>query len=117
MPHLAVEYTENLKRELDLPRLLKELHCSLSDCQGLDINRVKSRLIQHPEVLGGPNASPIKMVHVTLSVLSGREVEVRKGYGRALNDTLHRVLPAAMHSLVSLTVEIREMDRDCYQKN
>ena len=117
MPHLTVEYSKSLSDKIPMDQILKKLHLSLEACSGLDLNRVKSRLVEHAVVLGGKGALEIQMVHVTLAILSGRDPETKKSYSQTLFDTVVSSVPVGVLSSISLTIEIRDMDRDSYIRN
>lgn len=114
MPHLTIEYSKNLEKEVDVQKLLLVAHNSLIDCPGIDMSRVKSRLHSTDRVLNQTDAHEITMIHVTLAVLVGHEIEHRKIYGRKLFDTLKSLIPKNQSETTALSVEVREMDRDFY---
>ena len=114
MPHLTIEYSKSLNKDVDTHALLKAIHTSIDGCDGVDMNRVKSRLIEHENVLNGKDAHAIGMIHVTLAILSGRDIETKKSYGKALFDALKANVPEKVRQSASLTVEIRDMEQACY---
>ncbi len=115
MPHLTVECSENLKTKINTESLLKTLHNSVKQCAGVDIERVKSRLVVHHQVLKGKDARETQMIHVTLALLSGRDEKSRKEYASILMNTLQSLIPKELSP--SLSVEVREMDQETYLKN
>ena len=116
MPHLTIEHTKNLEHKIDTQNLITMLHQSLKNCVGLDMNRVKSRLVCHEQVICGPGASEIQMIHVTLSILSGRDLPTRKSYSEPLFQVLQD-FTSKQAQPISLTVEVREMERETYFRN
>lgn len=114
MPHLTIEYSKNLEKEMDVHKLLHDVHNSLIDCPGIDMSRVKSRLHATDHVLNQKDAREVKMVHVMLAVLAGHEAEHRKSYGNTLFQTIKRFIPEKLIQTTALSVEVREMDRDFY---
>jgi len=116
MPHLCVEYTKNLESEVDVTDVLRSLHLATLKCAGVDINRVKSRLVEHQIVLSGDQATATKMIHVSMAILSGRDAETRKAYGQQLFEVLENKCQQVERPL-SLTVEIRELEKNCYFRN
>ena len=113
MPHLIVEVTKDLERQINVPNLVKELHLSLRGSKGLDMKRVKSRSYICDKVLNGDNAEVISMIHVSLDVLSGRDAETKKQMGHAVYKTLKEFCKTVTQPL-SLTVEVRDMDKEFY---
>ena len=114
MPHLTIEYSRSLADQIDTKKLLKAIHSSIDGCDGVDMNRVKSRLIAHDQVINGNDAHEINMIHVTLAILSGRDLETKKSYGKALFVKLKENVPESVRQSASLTVEIRDMEQACY---
>ena len=86
----------------------------MENCPGVDMSRVKSRLVEHEKILNGKNATEIQMIHVTLAVLSGRDTATKKIYGQALFNSLKESVTQEIRNTAALTVEIRDMDKDCY---
>lgn len=115
MPHLTIEYSKNLEKKLDLKNILRDAHTSLIDCPGIDMSRVKSRLHSCEYVLNQNDARDVDMIHITLSILSGRDGASKKKYGEKLYASLKKNVPEQMP--VALSVEIRDMDQDSYVRN
>ena len=115
MPHLTVEYTQNLKTKVNMPLILEKLHSSLKVAPGIEMNRVKSRLIHTDRVIVDSDAVEIHMIHVTAYILTGRDVQTRKLYGEILFEELMK--QASFIPDISLTVEVREMERASYFRN
>ena len=116
MPHLTLEYSKNLESKIDSHALISALHQSLNSCAEIDMNRLKSRAFCTSDVISGGKGHLIQMLHVTLAVLSGRPEEVRKGFGQRLYDALTECVDNSIGAC-SLTVEVREMDRNSYFRN
>lgn len=113
MPHIIIEYSDNVAPALDMGGLAAALHETLA-AQGVDRHRIKTRAVLLPHSIVGeaaPNAG--RMVHVHLALMEGRDVPTRKAYGQALYDALAgRVKPVLPDC--SLTLEVREMVRETY---
>jgi 5-carboxymethyl-2-hydroxymuconate isomerase len=113
-----MEYSTNIRPLPNLHEVLKELHeilpTVLTDCDplsiksravGLDIFRVANQ----PEGAG--------LVHLEVAIMTGRTSENRKATSGALVQMLGRHFRDAMESQpLSITVEIREMEKMSYGK-
>lgn len=108
MPHIIVEYSQNLQGELDVPALLTSLHETLA-AGGIDKSRIKTRAIVCEAVVGEKGLSG-KMAHATLLLLEGRDIPTKKQYG----DALHAVLKNAVPEGCAATLEIRDMIKETY---
>lgn len=114
MPHVTIEYSKNLEHEVELPKLLHDIHTSLIGCPGIDMSRVKTRLHSCNSVLNETDAREVKMIHVTLAILSGRNNAEKKTCGEKLFAALKQNIPEKIVSNTALSVEVRDMDRDNY---
>lgn len=116
MPHIIVEYSENLSR-VNIPVLLSDLHQSLADQETVDIAAIKTRAHAIPEgflVIGAADDLN-EFLHITLKLLPGRDVSLKKRMAEAL----HNVACGAVHTEYSnccITVEVMELDGETYIK-
>lgn len=113
MPHIHLEYSKNLAEHIEMPKLLADLHTALAD-QDVDKARIKVRaFVTNDSVVGVHDYNEGSMMHVTLSVLQGRDVPLRKQYGQALHNVLKNAVPDHF-SDCAVTLEVREMLSDTY---
>jgi 5-carboxymethyl-2-hydroxymuconate isomerase len=117
MPHLTIEYSENLKSKIDADLLLKTLHDTTRKCAGIDMDRVKSRLLMHHKVLSGDQGVEVSMIHLTFAILEGRALELRKEYSNLFHEALLHFVSVAKLPSVSLSIEVREMNKECYRRS
>ena len=118
MPHLILEYSNNLPAGTDVPVVLRRLHDALAALGPFDVADIKSRAVAHNVFVAGSGASDAAFVHVELAILSGRDPETRRAAGAALLDVLREELAELYDTHpCSLTVEVREMDRASYAKD
>lgn len=113
MPHIIVEYSQNMGPDLDIPELLTDLHEALT-AQGVDKGRIKTRAIPvlH-SVVGHSAANDGHMAHLTLLLLEGRDLPTRQAMGQALYQLLGDVLKKSFPECL-VTLEVREMVKDTY---
>lgn len=113
MPHIILEYSQNMGPDLDLPEIISDLHNSLA-VQGVDKARIKTRAIPllH-SVVGAHEANDGQMAHVTLLLLEGRDIPTRQAYGKALHDALSAAVKTDFPEC-AVTLEVREMVKDTY---
>jgi len=117
VPHLVLEYTANVPDEPDPDRVLRRLHETLAKSGPFDLANVKSRLVRHEGFRIADGAPDRAFVHLTVSVLAGREADVLRGTGEALVAALRASFPrAAAERRCDFTVELREMRKDLYFK-
>ena len=113
MPHIIVEYSQNMGPDLDLPQILTDLHEMLA-AQGVDKARIKTRAIPllH-SVVGLNEANEGHMAHLTLLLLEGRDIPTRQTYGQALHGVLARAVKDEFPDC-AVTLEVRDMVKDTY---
>ncbi len=113
MPHLVVEYTENLAATIDPGALILKLSDDVLASGQFQKDDIKARAVKHDVYAVGLNPDN-GFIHVKLSLLGGRASEVRAALARSLMTTLrHNV---ASGYAIPLTVEISEMERATYLK-
>ena len=116
MPHLKLEYTENIDLSITFDDLFSELHHALAESGDIDINNCKSRAVRMQDFLLSKNSKG-PFVHLEVAILSGRAPDVIKRIGDHLKSILvkHYVSATGRDDL-QVTIEIREMNRNNYFK-
>lgn len=116
MPHLIVEYSNNLtgfpKAEV-LQALNKTLTASPEIKDEADL---KSRLVTLDNFEIGTAPASRAFVHAQLRLLSGRTPEAKKDLGERIAQVLRRLTPRPAGLMVQLSVEMVDMDRASYVK-
>lgn len=116
MPHLHVEYSDNL-RDLDVDRLLLRLnHALVGSGQFADELDIKSRAVALASFRVGIAPLARAFAHVKLAILSGRSAEVKRQLSASLLEVLKEAIPARAGLDVQLCVEVLDIDRDSYSK-
>jgi 5-carboxymethyl-2-hydroxymuconate isomerase len=115
MPHLVLEYTANLPREVAGPDLFRRLHRVLAEAGGIDIGNCKSRSVELDRYLAGDAADPGSFVHLGVAILEGRPAELKAELGRLLLEAVAEAYRSAGAG-AEVTVEIRDMPREQYFK-
>jgi 5-carboxymethyl-2-hydroxymuconate isomerase len=116
MPHLTIEYTDNLP-QFNAGGALLALNEALAASGHFEEIDIKSRAVQVGTYLVGTSPGARAFVHVKLAILCGRSIQTR----HELSDRLLSVLkatgawPAGTH--VQLCVEVQEIERETYSKS
>jgi 5-carboxymethyl-2-hydroxymuconate isomerase len=117
MPHLVLEYSANVPDEPDFDLVLQRLHETMTTVGPFDLSNVKSRAVRREPFRVADGASDRAFVHLTVSVLAGREARVLRETGDALLAVLRESFPRARaERRCDLTVEMREMQAGLYFK-
>lgn len=116
MPHLTLEYSDNLPG-LNLPLTLTALNASLVASGHFEEADVKSRALRFDTFVVGSGSQPRAFVHARLALLSGRSTEVKRtlaeGLLAVLTNHSNAWKPAGE---VQISVETQDMDRASYAK-
>ena len=112
MPHVVIDYSENMAsavQEFKIPEILHEIMIS---CGLFSPEAIKTRAYAANHFFVGTKGQGGKFLHVSVAILLGRTTEQKQLLSHSLSDALTEKLPG----IDSITVEIREMDRETYQK-
>ena len=117
MPHLTLEYSNNLPEPLDLGTLFGRLHATLAETGPFPLAQIKSRAVAHDVFRIGAGAPESIFAHLTVAIFAGRDLALQ----RRISERLLAILSDAFASVrasrpCDLTVEVREMRRETYGK-
>ena len=116
MPHLNLEYSDNL-RVLNVDVLLLRLnHALVGSGQFADEADIKSRAEAFKQYRVGTAPGERAFAHVRLAILSGRSPEVKQQLSGSLLDVLREAIPAQAGVDIQLCVEVLDIDREPYAK-
>ena len=108
MPHLTLEYTDNLNFEVQ--PLLNRLHSELVATGAINLKGIKSRAVRHSQYRiadGDPNYA---FVHVSLLIREGRPLEIQKDAAQRVMAVLKETFGYLFtDSYLSMSVDIKEM--------
>lgn len=115
MPHLTLEYSENIGA-FDAEAILLALNESLAASGHFEEADIKSRCVRRDAFRVGTASEPRAFVHATLAILSGRTLDTR----RALSDRVLSVLKAHCRApsgvRLQLSAQVVEIERESYAK-
>ncbi|MEL7290576.1 5-carboxymethyl-2-hydroxymuconate Delta-isomerase [Vibrio sinaloensis] len=112
MPNLVMEYSNSVDDRVNVQGLLEDLHQVAIQCGLFDIGSIKSRALRCHDWLIGDEADSVDFIHISFELLDGRSAEQKRELSRQLMEVLQQ---QAGH-VRSLTINIRDMDRECFQK-
>lgn len=115
MPHLTLEYTNNLAG-INPDHILHALNHALVASDHFSEMDIKSRAISHDTWRVGVSTSEHAFVHVRLAILSGRSTQVKSELSNALLRALGASCKGLIHCPVQLCVDVQEIERASYAK-
>ena len=117
MPHLTLEYSDNLPAPVDFGALFARLHEALVETGSFRLADLKSRAVPHPCFRVGAGSPESVFVHLTVAIFAGREPAQQKEIGERLLAILKAAFGRAwIERPCDFTVELREMRREGYFK-
>ena len=116
MPHLHIEYTDNLA-DLDERALMRELNAVVCAHPTVaDEADVKARITRLTSYYIGTQPEQRGFVHIQLQLMAGRSEQAKKEMSDALAAVLRRLVPQPEGVMVQLSVDVADMDRAVYFK-
>ncbi len=112
MPHVVIEYSDNVKSEIVRGHIVVLAHKVMNESGLFNAADIKTRAHAASHFSIGERCGQGSFVHVTVSILEGRSLEQRAALSEALGDALAQKLG----HVDQLTVEVREMLRATYRK-
>jgi 5-carboxymethyl-2-hydroxymuconate isomerase len=115
MPHLTLEYSDNLL-QFDASKTLLDLNETLVASGHFDEIDIKSRAVCFSTFLVGTVPEGRGFVHVKLALLSGRSIDTKHALAERLMRVLEQVRELAAGVHVQFCVEIQDIERESYVK-
>lgn len=109
MPHLTVEYSDNLEAGLNVPALLRDMHQALDGKYNIASNRIKTRAIRLTDYIVGDHGHDAAMIHITFKLMQGRTIEAQKELSSLLQQIARTHVPEDRYPHSAVTVEVVEL--------
>jgi 5-carboxymethyl-2-hydroxymuconate isomerase len=117
MPHLRLEYSDNVGQPVPFDELFPHLHKALARTAGVPLDACKSRAIPRDTFRVGEGRPDQAFVHLEVGLLAGRTPEQHREVAAACLEVLADAYASSLESLdLQITVEVRGMERESYQK-
>lgn len=113
MPHAIIEYASCLKDDFQKAGGTAMVHKVLSGAGVFDPANLKTRAYETDDFQVGLDGASGSFLHVIVYLMEGRSTEQRQGLATRLLGALKQ----AMTSAGQITVDIREINKDTYQKH
>ena len=112
MPHVIVEYTDNLGDDARIPELLRAMNETLMAQNGVfPTGGIRSRAIKLTDYRVADGKEDDAFVHVTLKIAAGRTLEVKKAACDALFEAIKAHFSEAFaRRYLALSMELTEFD-------
>ncbi|PXA71534.1 MULTISPECIES: 5-carboxymethyl-2-hydroxymuconate Delta-isomerase [Vibrio] len=112
MPNLVLEYSNSVEERVNIQGLLEDLHQVAIDSGLFETASIKSRTLRCHHWLIGEQGDSVDFIHLSFELLDGRSAQQK----RELSRQLMTVLAEQASQVHSLTINVRDMDKDSFQK-
>ncbi len=110
MPHIIIEYPEQMADDSEIENLLQAVHHSIADSGLFKADQIRTRAYPFREFTNAGSNAPY--MHIQARIKSGRDADNKKRLGDEILAGLSKLnIPVSV-----ITVEIIDMDRDSYGK-
>ncbi len=102
MPHIIVEHTSSIKKNIDLKKLNMDLHTCLSEQETVSLASIKTRSIEVDNAITG-DGKHNSFIHINVLLLAGRSEELKT----VMADRLYDVAKSHIndeHCLLSVNI-------------
>ena len=111
MPHLIVEYSANLARDIDIPRLVAALHAAALETGVFPIGGIRTRAARRDVYTIADSHPDNSFIHVQARIGAGRSPEVRQKAAEHIFAALKSETATVFASRpLGLTLEIVQID-------
>lgn len=119
MPHVIIEYTDNLTAQANIPQLLKKTNETLlSHGNIIPIGGIRTRAIELTDYLVADGAEDDAFVHIILKLGGGRSEEAIQQVGDSLFEAVKEHFSHIFDKrYLALSMEINEFTRPTYKQN
>jgi 5-carboxymethyl-2-hydroxymuconate isomerase len=117
MPHIVLEYSENLPELPDFRALFDDIHQALNRVGGIKIENCKSRARVAEHCYIGDGDPDNAFVHLDIEFVKGRSAEVKQAIGRECLDLVKRYYHLHLSDALQITVKIDDIALDFYFKD
>ena len=112
MPHVIVEYSQNLERSVDISELIKVVHDAMIATNAFPLEAVRTRGAPRNDFRIADGDPRNAFLAVVGRIAPGRPQQVRHELGKTLFDAIRDYLSDVSEAIpLSITVELQEIDQ------
>ena len=117
MPHVVLEYSDNLSPLPDFRALFDDIHRALNRIGGIRLDNCKSRARAASHCYIGDGNPANAFIHLGVEFVAGRSPEVKQAIGQECLDLLQRHYQPQLSERLQITVKIDDIALDFYFKH
>lgn len=112
MPHITVEYSQNLARSVDIAELIRVVHDTMAATRAFPLEAVRTRGVPRHDFRIADGDPRNAFLAVVGRIAPGRPQQVRHELGKTLFEAIRDHLREVSESIpLSITVELQEIDQ------
>ncbi len=112
MPHIVMEYAQELEQKHDIRNLLNVIHDAAKSSQLFTANSIKSRAIPYSYYRIAEGGQDYRFIHTTIYLLKGRTSSQK----HQLSQLVCQAICSELEILGSISVDVRDLDEETYIK-
>ena len=112
MPHVKLEYTENVQWKNPIQDIFPKLQTVLIQHARVKSENCKSRAMELKDYYCTSKSHSGGFIHLEISLLSGRTEEVKTNIGKECSQIIQSFIENIAE--IQVSVELRDMDRNGY---
>ncbi len=116
MPHIRLEYSENLTPPDSFQNLFADIHRVLHEQGGIKLDNCKSRAQAVTNCYIADGDAAHAFVDLNIEFLEGRSQEIKTTVGEACLEVLKRHYADVINDRLQITVGIHDIPRESYFK-
>lgn len=117
MPHIVLEYSDNLPQLPDFRALFDDIHQALNRIGGIKVENCKSRASVARHCYIGDGDADNAFIHLEVEFVAGRSAEVKQAIGRECLELVKRYYHLHLSERLQITVKIDDIALDFYFKD
>lgn len=116
MPHLVLEYSDNVIEKNNFSQLFQQCHQILADMLPTDLMNCKSRAIECPVYYVADGKPDNAFVHLSLKIMAGRTDETLRKLGDQLMETvMEHFAESLKKKRLQISLEISSLDKNYFK--
>lgn len=119
MPHTTIEHSFEISTS-KLEEIFSAINSTIAKNDGnFDIANCIAKSINMPNFMAANGSEKIDFIHITIKILQGRSVEIRKNLAENINKVVADFLGknSLSKNPIKLGVEVNEIEKEIYQKS
>lgn len=117
MPHLVLEYSGNVREDIDPAVLFAKLHTEIAAAGGFRLQDLKSRLVRMDQYFIGDGTYEQSFVNLDVRTFGGKPAAALAAISEAALAVLHGAFEATLRETAcDISVQITELDRPSFAR-